>query len=187
MIFRPFKIEKATQAAAILLGSEVSREMERLRLMKLLYIANRTMLMRHSVPMFNATAIAMKHGPLYSEVYSAIRSGGADESFWADNIANDGPRMVKLTGHPGTHLLSQAEKDVLEDTIERLAGHGTWDIVDMTHGFEEWRENYPDPQENTSRQIPLRSILRAVGLANEAEGIIADEDDQAEFDRLFAS
>jgi uncharacterized phage-associated protein len=187
MGFRPFDIVKAVQAVAVILRSEPDHKMGRLRLMKLLYIAHRKMLMRHGRPLLSGNIVAMKHGPLHSEVYRAVQRDGADEPVWRLHIHNDGPQDVRLAHDPGTTNLSDAEVEALNDAVEDMAGYGEWEVVDITHTFPEWLSNYPDPNEFTSRAICLEDILKAVGMGDNSAEIQAELDEQAEFNRLLNS
>jgi len=187
MSFRPFDISKAAQAAAVILRSHPNDSMERLRLVKLLYIAHRKMLKRFGRPLFEANVVAMKHGPLHSEVYQAIATDGADEPEWSDYFENEGPQIVRLKNDPGASLLSDAEVQTLNDAVEEMAGYNVWEVVDLTHRFNEWERNYPNPRENTSRPIPLEDILEAVGMGDSASDVESDLAEQAEFKRLLRS
>ncbi|NOZ39479.1 MAG: SocA family protein [Planctomycetes bacterium] len=187
MSFHPFDISKAAQAAAVILRSQLNHSIGRLRLMKLLYIAHRKMLAKYGRPLFEANVVAMKHGPLHSEVYRAVSINGADDHEWGDFFENKGTQVVKLVKDPGASLLSDAEVQSLNDAVEEMSGYNDWEVVDITHTFPEWDKNYPDRKENTSHPIPMEDILNAVGMGEQAEEIQADLEEQAEFRRLLRS
>src|SRR4051812_3279579 len=114
MKYQPFNfnIDKAVQAAAALLRREGALVMTRIRLMKLLYIANRRMLQKHGRPILSARAVAMKNGPVLSEVYRFV--GEIDDDRWSRFIRNEGPKIVRLADDPGDSELSKAELDILD-------------------------------------------------------------------------
>ncbi len=187
MKYKPshFNIDKAAQAAAALLRREAASLMTRIRLMKLLYIANRRMLQKHGRPILSDRAVAMKNGPVLSDVYRLL--GEIDDHRWSSFIHNEGPKFVRLVSDPGDSELSQAEVQVLDEITDELAQVDDWEIVRLTHEFEEWDKNYPEKERNTSNAIPIEDILAAIGMANETPEILKDIADEADFDRLFAS
>ena len=67
-----FNFEKSLQAAGVLLQLEEGR-MPYLRLLKLLYIADRELLAESAASLTGDRAYAMKHGPVLSHVYSLIK------------------------------------------------------------------------------------------------------------------
>ena len=66
MYFR-FSIQKTIQAVGVLLRLARGR-MGRLRLLKLLYIADRESLREFHRPIIGSRTVAMKNGPLHNEV-----------------------------------------------------------------------------------------------------------------------
>lgn len=184
MRFKHFDIEKAAQAAAALLRRESAQLMTRIRLMKLLYIANRRMLKAHGRPIIAARAVAMKNGPVLSEVYGLL---DLYDPKWSRFIENDGTKIVRLHSDPGESSLSPAEIKILDEVTDELAPYEDWEIVGLTHRFREWDSNYPDKDASTSYVIPLTDILGALDMNECADEILGDLADEAEFDRLFAS
>jgi uncharacterized phage-associated protein len=73
MTFR-FDFEKTLQAAGILLSLDGLR-MDRIRLLKLLYIVDRELLVQAGRPLTGDVAVAMNYGPVLSRVYDLIRGG----------------------------------------------------------------------------------------------------------------
>ena len=59
-----FDERKTTEAAVALLLMEHSRRMDRVRLMKLLYLADRLSLERHDVPVCGDAYYSLPHGPV---------------------------------------------------------------------------------------------------------------------------
>jgi uncharacterized phage-associated protein len=68
-----FNIEKAIQAVAALLHFHGSKEMSYLRMLKLLYIADRETLKETGRPITGDRIVAMEHGPVLSSVYDLIK------------------------------------------------------------------------------------------------------------------
>lgn len=185
MFFR-CKTEKMIQAAAVLLRLPTQRRMSYLRLLKLLYIADRESLRRAMRPIIGTRLVAMKNGPMHSEVFDLVRGQHSDEPLWSNHIQRDG-YQVELVKDPGVSELSRFEIRMLTETFEQFASRDDWEIVEETHGFPEWDKNYPDRSANTSRTIPLEDLIDAVGQSAEKKEVILEEAKQdAAIDRLFA-
>lgn len=177
-----FESDKAIEATAVLLNLRHSHAMSRIRLMKLLYIANRKMLRQYGRPLFRCTMSAMKHGPVPSEVLTTIESGFGNPR-WHECFQNDGYE-VRMVRKPEPGALSEAEIEILSKTSDELGSLSDWDIVDATHQFPEWTHNYV---EGTSRPIPLEDILKAIGMEAHTADILNELRLEDEFDQLFSS
>ena len=183
MFFR-FSTKKILQAVGVLLRLARGR-MGYLHLLKLLYIADRENLSKAHRPIVGTRPVAMKNGPLHSEVYNLIKGEHLDEPLWSEYIQRVGYE-VELVKDPGRSELSAAEVRTLTETFDRYQSLGEWDLVEITHDFPEWIKNYPDGSENTSRTIPFTDLLDALGLQEEKQAILDDLREEAEMDRLFS-
>jgi len=177
-------VDKAIQAAGVLLRHD-GKQMTRLRLLKLLYIADRRSLKETGAPILGSSLVALKHGPLHSEVLDLINGEHVCEPLWSAYFLNEG-RNIELQVEPPVGLLSRHEIETLHKVSDELVQLSDWDVADITHGFEEWLKNYPDPQENTSRPIPFEDVIDAVGRSDDKEAILQDLKDDEAFDRFFA-
>jgi uncharacterized phage-associated protein len=160
----PFKEAKATQAAAHLLKLRGGR-MKYLKLVKLLYLADREALLRWGQPLTTDHYVSMEYGPVVSRTYALISNEpqpGAP-SFWRDHIATVEDWDVQLVHDPSDDELSLAEESLLNEIFEKHGHKNRWRIVDETHKFPEWK----DPN-GSSIPIEYSEILRA-GQKSEAE------------------
>ncbi|HSZ59207.1 MAG TPA: Panacea domain-containing protein [Tepidisphaeraceae bacterium] len=89
--FDPFKV---TQAAAVLLKTEANRSMSRLRLLKLLYIADREALKERARPITGDRPVAMDHGPVLSHTYDLIKGTDFASPTWERYLRPVGSRDV---------------------------------------------------------------------------------------------
>ena len=89
MHFR-FDFEKALQAAAELLRHEPHQQMGRVRLMKLLYIADREALKEVGRPITCDSVVAMKHGPVLSRLYDIIKGQSLESPRFDEHIGQQG-------------------------------------------------------------------------------------------------
>jgi uncharacterized phage-associated protein len=176
-----FGTRKIVEAAATLLRSEACRRMSYLRLLKLLYIADRESLRETGRPIIGTRPVAMGYGPVHSEVLDLVRGAHWDEPTWAEFIRKDG-YGVELQKDPGVLSLSRYEIAMLTRMAEQHRDTDDWQLVEKTHGFDEWKRNY---QEGTSAPIPLEHIIEAVGRAEEREEILQDAQQTSALCRLL--
>lgn len=179
-----FNKRKATQAAAHLLKLRGGR-MSYLKLVKLLYLADREALLRFGRPISTDRHISMDHGPVLSRVLNLITEGeypGSDE-IWASVISDPSNYEVQLkTDDPESDELSPAELQLLDEVFKEYGSKGRWELVEIAHDLPEWK----DP---SGSMIPISygDILRAGGRSELEVASIEDEiRELAEMDRLLA-
>lgn len=164
-----YKATKLTQAAAVLLR-EHGHTMSYMRLVKLLYIANRESLREVGAPIIDDRNVAMKHGPVLSNALDVIRGQSFHSPEW-DRFISRQTYEINLTADPGIGKLSRFEINKLQRVAAEHAHLGDWELVELTHTFPEWIQNAPP--EGSSKPIPLEHILSAVGRAQWTESIKA--------------
>lgn len=164
MIRVRFDIQKKIQAAALLARLEGGR-VDRVRLLKLLYIADRDSLAERGIPIIGGRVAALDNGPLHCDVYSMIKSEGEHDAEveaareWGVIFKNDNHSIVLKTD-PEILDLSEFEVEKLTDAWDRHKDLDTWELVEKTHEFEEWKRFQ---RTGSSHTIPMESILSAVG------------------------
>jgi uncharacterized phage-associated protein len=157
-----FRSLKTIQAAAALLKLHPQQRMGRMRLLKLLYIADRESLKEKGRPITGDRPISLKLGPVLSGVYDLIKGTGLPtrQAEWDSWFRSEGYQIV-LASDPGIGKLSRYELQVLREIAERFASKDDDDLCDYTHTFAEWK----DPGDS-SEPISLEAILEAVGCAD---------------------
>lgn len=164
----PFNERKATEAAAHLLTLR-GGQMHYLKLLKLLYIADREALQRWGIPISHDNYASMDHGPVLSQTYNLIRDGGS--RFWSEHIsAPFGDYEIALTLKPETQKLSPIEEKLLDEIYAQYGHSNRWDLVDKTHAFPEWQNPH-----GSSIPISLKEVLQGLGEPEEEiEAIMAE-------------
>jgi len=178
-----FGTRKIVEAAATVLRSDPCRRMSYLRLLKLLYIADRESLRETGRPIVGTRAVAMDYGPVYSEVLDLVRGRHGDVPTWSEFIRRDGYE-VELEKDPGVLSLSRYEIEMLTRVVGENRETDDWQLVRKTHGFEEWKRNW---QEGTSTTIPLEHIVEAVGRVQDQAEILRDAEQTSAVRRLLGS
>ena len=179
-----FDTLKTIQAAAIVLKQHNSR-CSRLRLLKILYIAERQVLAQTLRPILGDRVVAMDHGPVHSRTYDLLKGEDTESVLWGQFIANDGPRDLRLTGDPGVGRLSRFEIDQLVAVCQKYFFEDDYRLADATHEFPEWQKNRPAPK--GSRPIPLDDILAAMQLGDQSSRVHQEAAADEELDRLFTA
>jgi uncharacterized phage-associated protein len=166
-----FNEAKATEAAACLLRLRGGR-MKYLKLIKLLYIADREALLRWGRPISTDRYVSMREGPVTSNVYNLIVSEPMpfEQSIWRSHIRTVADWDVELISDPSDDELSRSEKSLLIEIFNNYGHRNRWDLVHETHKFPEWK----DPG-TSSTPITYREILRALK---------TDEEVSADLDEL---
>ena len=181
MHFR-FHFEKALQAAGVLMGLDGDR-MEYLRLLKLLYIADREMLAETGSPITGDRAVAMKHGPVLSQVYDLLKGQDAKAGEWAAYLRTVN-HSVELRQPIGRGKLNRAEVEKLQEVTERYKNDNVWEICGKTHEFPEWKKNYVP---NTSIPIPWEGTLEAQDRAGLIPAVEREEELRRYLDTVFGA
>ena len=169
MRFR-FNEAKATEAAACFLRLRGGR-MKYLKLIKLLYIADREALARWGRPITTDHYVSMREGPVTSNVYNLIVSEPmpSQQSIWHAHIRTVADWDVELLSDPPNEELSRSEKSIIDYVLEKHGHKNRWDLVHETHKFPEWK----DPG-TSSTPITYREILRAVKNNEEVSADLAE-------------
>jgi uncharacterized phage-associated protein len=157
MHFR-FDFDKTLQAAGVLLDADGGR-MEFMRLVKLLYVADRELIAETGQTLTGDRALAMKTGPVLSRLYDTIHGQSPQADRWADFIQREGYQVV-LKQKPGRQKLSRREITKLLDVTERFRQLDSFDLSEETHKFDEWQRHY---HEGAVTPIPWEEVLRAQG------------------------
>jgi len=163
-----FNIKKSVQVAAVILKAQVGRRMSLYHLLKLLYIADRESLSETRFPIIGDAACAMDEGPLHSTVYDFIKGlagGPVQADDWKEHIRREGDSLV-LVSDPGEDELCPYEVRKLREICAKPVGRSAHIARTESHEYEEYVRHYVP---GTSRPIPLKDILVAVGRKAEAD------------------
>lgn len=183
----PFREDKATQAAAILLKLG-GGHMNYMKLIKLLYIIDREALLSWGRPVTFDAYVSMDNGPVLSRTYSLITDGiepthKEHSSCWNNIISAPERYEVKLLqDYFLTDELSEAEEKLIQDVFNKYGHMNQWELVDIVHKFSEWQD--PD---GSAIPIDCIDILEAGGKTKiEAATIKDDLESLALLDRILS-
>ena len=153
-----FNEEKATQAALYLL-SKSNGNMESIRLIKLLYLADKKALLDSGRSITTDKFVSMKYGPVVSQVYDHIKN--PDNGYWSQHIQVSNEADVKIIKDTELLKLSPYEESILDEVYEEFKDIETWGkngLIEYTHSLPEWDKKAEEL--NTSIPISLATVFR---------------------------
>lgn len=181
-----FDEAKATQAAVFFLQLR-GGQMHYIKLIKLLYLADREALLRWGVPITTDRYVSMDNGPVLSRVLNLITEDRI-KPVWSEHISAPlGDYEVQLLKAAPTDFLSRAEEKVMSEIYEEYGFRNRWDLIDnVMHKLPEWR----DPN-GSSIPIQIRDILKAGGESEEEIRVVIRElssfaSDEERLARIYA-
>lgn len=179
-----FNEAKSAQMAAYFLGKDAG-SMPYIKLMKLLYLADREAMRVTGDSMSGDHFVSMPHGPVLSRTYELINHSASSDA-WDALIASAPGWSVKLrkpVGRGELDELSDQDIEILKGIQHQFGGMSKWEIRDWTHqNCAEWQ----DPN-GSSFPIPPEAIFRAVGCnAKEATKRAANYKERRELDRALS-
>lgn len=166
----PLHVEKAIQAIGVLFRQDGVNRMNYMRLLKLLYIADREAITETGRAIIGGPIVAMERGPVLEEVYELIRGQHKDMPLW-DGFLKKDRYALELVGDPDVKKLSKYEIRKLQEVGHRHEDDDEWALSQLTHSFAEWKKNDPG---TSCRPISFHDLLEAVGLAASAQEIAED-------------
>lgn len=182
---RGFKVRKAAQVAAFFAMAE-GGSINVLKLVKLIYLADRRFLEKHDCSILNDRLVSMPHGPVNSLTYGYIDGFLNRREDWDAFITDRENHKVALANPDITiddlDELSRAELRVLKEVAAKFRKYTGYRLRDYTHRHcPEWE----DPN-GSSNPIPYERLLKHLGKRHSVE--IADSiEGEYELDRLLAA
>jgi len=157
-----FNERRVAQMAAYLLGREKGR-MNNLKLIKLLYLADRESMKRHGQPISGDRFVSMDHGPVLFQTFNlikgAVRFAERGWNHWIADRADYDVALKRKVHRDALDELSEADLEVLGDVYTKFGKMDQWKLVDYTHRYcREWE----DPK-GSSTPIDYESLFKALG------------------------
>lgn len=183
-----FNERKAAQMAAFFLGQAPEGRMSHLKLMKLLYLAEREAVRCFGRPMVGDRLVSMPHGPVLAQTLNLMDGDSESESGgWEDWISDKENHEVALrNSYDRARLdeLAPAELSVLQSIWAKFGAMDKWTIRDWTNKHcAEWK----DPN-GSSYPIQYETLARALGFDDStARELAAQIQSEQEVDRLLTA
>jgi uncharacterized phage-associated protein len=173
-----FDERRAAQAAAYLLF-RAGGALPLIKLVKLMYLAERLSLQRYGEPLTGDRLVSMPNGPVLSMTYDHINGALASvDGGWETWVADRAGHEVALRDpskirSPEEDLprLSDSDLEVLGEIWDKFGHWDRWKLVDYTHSdaCPEWED--PD---GSSRPIPYDLLFVKLGYSAEQATALAE-------------
>jgi uncharacterized phage-associated protein len=160
---------KAAQVAAFFTAKQ-GGTISHLKLMKLMYLAERLSLQEYGDSMLDDTLVAMRFGPVLSRTKDCMDGFGDSElqDGWDSWISDHANHKVSLTKEDFSEEkldeVSDSEIELMDRVWDEHGGKDQWDLAEYTHTHcVEWR----NPGTSTL-PIDYEDVLRANGAEDKA-------------------
>ena len=173
-----FDERRAAQASAFLLHS-AGGKLPLIKLVKLMYLAERLSLQRYGEPITGDRLVSMPHGPVLSRTYDFINGAlPSQEGGWETWVADREGHMVTLRDpsmvrSPEQDLLrlSDSDLEVLGEIWQEFGHWDRWQLVQYTHSeaCPEWED--PD---GSSKPIAYETLFEKTGYTHEQAAALAN-------------
>jgi uncharacterized phage-associated protein len=151
-----FDARKAARAMAYLVSKMDGQETDKVKLMKLLYLADRDHFLKEGRPITGDDQYAMPYGPvptLSLDLLDGQFEKGQDGDIFDYLETSDVKVRLKK---PPDFDLTESELNVLNAIVARYGKVDAWGLRDLTHKLPEYRRTY---RPGTSTRIPFELLL----------------------------
>lgn len=183
--------EKVAQMAAYLLLKRGGR-MAYLKLMKLLYLANRKSILKHGRMIGEDSLYSMKFGPVMSNTLNLIRGRGEGfGEYWYKLIETNGHDVVlcsdprEMDADEFFDELSRADVRILDEIYSQYGHMNRFDIANMTH-LQTVCPEWHDPG-NSRVPIDLKEMLLREGKKEDEADRILQSMEESQQLKAFSS
>ena len=153
----PVNTRKATAAIARLIEKS-GADVDYLRIVKLIYLADRTSILRRGIPIVGGHYYSMRKGPTISEVMDFVKQRNAPS--WKETISVLKGHALNLIGKPNYNSLTAPELEILDEVV---AEHFTMSTEDLVHWCHSNCPEYDKVNFWKRNPIDVENILRKSG------------------------
>jgi uncharacterized phage-associated protein len=160
----PFRFSNALQASGMLLRLNDGK-MKYLRLLKLLYLAERDYLEEEADLITGDRIYAMPKGLVLSTVYNLILHRDSQSNRWHRYIKTGEDKYVFLAEDPETPDLYRIEKEIIERIHHKHKEKDDDQLIEYTHHLPEWKkyEKQLTFSGKKSFAISIEDMLEGIG------------------------
>jgi uncharacterized phage-associated protein len=184
MIKSPFNFNhrKATQAINFFALKE-DGIINRMKALKLLYLADRYHLRKYGRLITNDIYFAMDKGPVASGSKDIAEQcdfiGKSERDYASRYLEVKKPHHVKSNKHPDNDVFSDSDIEALNFAWERFGGLDQFQLVKLTHKYPEWSKHRNALKLNTRIQMdledffddPVANVEKCFNLSNKAKDL----------------
>ena len=154
-------------------------ELPHLKLMELLYLAERRSYLEHGYGISDDTLVSMPYGPVLSSTLNLMNGGLGSERVWQSYISNKASHKVSLVNADimieDLDELSQSDRKILDEVWEQFK------VSNYTKNYPEWEE-----PSGSSLPIDLKRLFASEGRTPEQVAILAHQvETQRNLENMF--
>lgn len=146
-----YRQDKASQVVLWLLHQH-GGALDKLKLVKLVFFADRDHLARYGRPIVGGSYYAMQHGPLSSELLDDIDGSNENQAL---PYTLEGHRVLSKESLD-EELLSESDIEVLKMVNQEYGDFDTFTLRDITHSLKAWKQNDPG---DSSKPLPYEDFF----------------------------
>jgi uncharacterized phage-associated protein len=144
-----------------------------LRVLKLMYLADKTSLEMYGQFVSTDSYVAMEHGPVPTKSYDLIKRAKRKE---VDEFSIEHEYQICPLRNPDKDELSESDIIVLDEIIKQYGSLPLWDLRDKTHDAA-WLDMWKQSGEKNSIPIPIEKIARMSDYADDLIELLTDSHD----------
>jgi uncharacterized phage-associated protein len=160
--------EKATDAVARLIQKS-GKNADYLRLVKLIYLADRKSILERGMPIVGGKFYSMRKGPANGDIMDFVKCRNAPR--WKELIAPLSGHSLSILSEPDCGSLSESEIQILDSVVDQHSDKTTEELVQWCH------KNCPEYKHVMwgRKEIGVEAILSAEGKSAESIARIVSE------------
>jgi uncharacterized phage-associated protein len=161
-----YRPDKAAQAAAFF-TEKAGGSIEKLKLIKLIYLTERESMNKRARPMIYDEMYSLKHGPICFNALNGI-NGLVDKSIWSKWVKLHGTKTVHAVRVPSRSKLdhlSNSDLKIMENVWAKFGHMTSAQIRNWTH------ENCPEYTSLEDGRLPITytEVFKSIGYENASE------------------
>lgn len=138
-----FNHKKATQAINFFACKEAGGVVDKLKVIKLIWLADRLHLRKYGRPIVNDTYYAMTYGPVGSAVKDLAGFndlGEKEDQYLGEYLTLQTINSIKSVKALDTDVFSDSDINALETVYNEYGALNQFDLVKISHEFPEWKK-----------------------------------------------
>ncbi len=180
-MYFPVNERKAADAVARLIEKS-GADVDYLRIMKLMYLADRVAITTRGIPIVGGHYFSMRKGPAISEVMNFVNRQNVAK--WKTLISPRKGNALNLLAKPDYESLSDPEIEILDAVVSEHFGRSTDDLVQWCH---QHCAEYKEVSFWARKPIEIEEIMEAENKSPaQIEKIVARANELQELHGIFA-
>lgn len=149
-----FDYKKATQAINLLACKEKDHKINKMKAIKLIWLADRYHLRKYGRPITGDEYVAMPYGPVGSTVKDIAESSSflaPEEQQYANKYLNKiGSYSLGCKKQPDLNVLSETDLEALEFAFDNFGSLDQYKLAKLSHKYPEWFKFQNELESKTS-------------------------------------